>query len=596
MNKQLDIVDLLEKNPLTRFTKNYQSKFIDKIKNSFTDTQQHIFIGSFYCYLNYNSKTDFVIDLDNIWRWLGFSRKEFCKRVLDKYFIENIDYIIKKSAPPVVVAVLNKQNGGQNKETILMNINTFKKLCLKSNTKKSDEIHDYFIKLEDIFQEIISEESNELKNQLELKENDIKTLKDDNEEKQNKLALLTKKTNKFKMGQSLYIFESTADNQIYYKIGRTKNANERDTNHKTSSLKGIIYQVECVNSILLERIVHFLLDKYRCTKTREWFQTSLQIIKNCIYFAKTWLECDIDFKNSNLIDYSKELLNEFKDPNFEVENEEIENKEIEQCDIFTTLNFKPKDIHDFELFLSECFEPINGNLTETRENCVAYFEIKDQYKIWSKIATFESTKKMINFVKIKYKTIMLKYNPLVSSSKKSQYFLGLKIKLKFLMFENPNDDSKIIETFLFKKCQRAPGYRVTIQDLLKEFQEFYETNYDKEFSFVLKEKVKKYLDIIFIRSRSGDNRKGGDERLGGWLGFALKNEPNPEPIKQINKYFNKIKQVDIKKNIIVKEWNSITCLAEHLNKSLTITSGIITRHQPVEIDGIIYLFSKVEED
>ena len=128
---RLDIVDLIEKNPLTRLTKNYQSKFIDKIKNSFTDTQQHIFIGSFYCYLNYNSKTDFVIDLDNIWKWLGFARKEFCKTVLKRYFIENTDYIIEKAAT-VITEAGNKNLGGAglNKETILMNINTFKKLHL----------------------------------------------------------------------------------------------------------------------------------------------------------------------------------------------------------------------------------------------------------------------------------------------------------------------------------------------------------------------------------------------------------------------------------------------------------------------------------
>ena len=34
-----------------------------------------------------------------------------------------------------------------------MTINTFKKLCLKSNTKKADEINDYFIKLEESLQE-----------------------------------------------------------------------------------------------------------------------------------------------------------------------------------------------------------------------------------------------------------------------------------------------------------------------------------------------------------------------------------------------------------------------------------------------------------
>ena len=47
-----------------------------------------------------------------------------------------------------------KTHGGHNKETFMLNIDTFKKFCLKAGTKKADEIHDYFIKLENIMFEI----------------------------------------------------------------------------------------------------------------------------------------------------------------------------------------------------------------------------------------------------------------------------------------------------------------------------------------------------------------------------------------------------------------------------------------------------------
>jgi hypothetical protein len=60
-----------------------------------------------------------------------------------------------------------KGRGGSNKETILLNIKTFKLFCLKTGTKKSHEIHEYFIKLQEILQNIIQEESDELKQQLE---------------------------------------------------------------------------------------------------------------------------------------------------------------------------------------------------------------------------------------------------------------------------------------------------------------------------------------------------------------------------------------------------------------------------------------------
>ena len=57
--------------------------------------------------------------------------------------------------------------GGHNKEIFMLNVDTFKKICLKAGTKKADEIHDYFIKLENIIFEITKEECDELKQQMQ---------------------------------------------------------------------------------------------------------------------------------------------------------------------------------------------------------------------------------------------------------------------------------------------------------------------------------------------------------------------------------------------------------------------------------------------
>lgn len=59
--------------------------------------------------------------------------------------------------------------GGHNKETFMLSVKTFKSLCLKAGTKKADETHEYYIKLEETLHEAISEESDELKMQLENK-------------------------------------------------------------------------------------------------------------------------------------------------------------------------------------------------------------------------------------------------------------------------------------------------------------------------------------------------------------------------------------------------------------------------------------------
>jgi NUMOD1 domain len=163
MTTTFNVVNFIETNPITTISSDYNSRILSKIKDSFTENEQQLYITSFYGYLNY-SKHDFVIDLDNIWSWLGFSMKQSAKRVIIKNLIENTDYKISLNN---LVERSNDTKGGENKETILLTINAFKKLCLKSGTKKADVVHDYFIKLEEIMHEVVKEECEELKQKLE---------------------------------------------------------------------------------------------------------------------------------------------------------------------------------------------------------------------------------------------------------------------------------------------------------------------------------------------------------------------------------------------------------------------------------------------
>lgn len=164
MDDTFNIVDLIESNNTLNFSPDYNNRFINKIKEAFTETQQQLFVSSFYCYLNYNQTTDFVVDLDNVWKWLGFSTKQKSKLLLEKHFIIDKDY-------KVLLNLQDKQTndtrGGHNKQKFLLNIRTFKLFCIKAGTEKANEIHEYFVKLEDIMNEIIKEECAEFKQKLE---------------------------------------------------------------------------------------------------------------------------------------------------------------------------------------------------------------------------------------------------------------------------------------------------------------------------------------------------------------------------------------------------------------------------------------------
>ena len=230
----IDIVDLIESNPITKLNGNYQSKLVEKVKNNFTNYEQQLFLSSFYCYLKYDTKNDFVINLDNIWHWLEFSSKFTAKRLLEKHFkIEN-DYKILLCQPA------NQENithGGHNKEIFMLNTNTFKKFCLKAGTKKADEVHDYFIKLENIMFEIAKEECEELKQQLQ----QIVTIKNkETEEKLVKQKELDKEKFLLKeydnAGNMIYLIKvKSYENGTYIvKIGESrKGIQNRYTEHKS---------------------------------------------------------------------------------------------------------------------------------------------------------------------------------------------------------------------------------------------------------------------------------------------------------------------------------------------------------------------------
>lgn len=164
MEGSLNIVDLIENNPIIQLSTEYNNRFINKIKENFTETQQQLFVSSFYCYLNNNQTTDFIIDMDNIWKWLGFSTKQKSKLLLEKNFIIDKDYKISLNQQDKQT---NDTRGGHNKQIFLLNIRTFKLFCIKAGTEKANEIHEYFVKLEEIMNEIIKEECTELKYKLE---------------------------------------------------------------------------------------------------------------------------------------------------------------------------------------------------------------------------------------------------------------------------------------------------------------------------------------------------------------------------------------------------------------------------------------------
>lgn len=212
-----------------------------------------MFLSSFYCYLKHDSKNDFVVDLDNVWKWLGFVQKVNAKRVLEKNFTINKDYKLLLCQP---AKQDGQTHGGHNKEIFMLNIDTFKKFCLKAGTKKADEIHEYFIKLENIMFEITKEEGEELKKQLQqiehIKNKEMETKIIREKELEREKLLLKEYAN---VGNMVYIIKvkNNDDGTYIVKIGESRKGIMKRYNECKSKHKNILL----LNCFLVDKCKDF---------------------------------------------------------------------------------------------------------------------------------------------------------------------------------------------------------------------------------------------------------------------------------------------------------------------------------------------------
>lgn len=191
--KNIDITKFIEENPVAKLSGTYQSELLNIIKTEFTEFDQRVFLFNFYCSFNYDEENDFVIDLNQVWPWLGFTRKDHAKHLLIKEFEINTDYTIK-TAPDKTGAVSQPLNGGQNKEQILLTIECFKVFCMTAKKPKAKLIRRYYVKLERLIQQIIKKQSNEMKNLLCLKETENQQLQQQLEDTQEQLTIKREQT------------------------------------------------------------------------------------------------------------------------------------------------------------------------------------------------------------------------------------------------------------------------------------------------------------------------------------------------------------------------------------------------------------------
>jgi phage anti-repressor protein len=210
----------LVKNSNTTLSLNLQTQMVTLLNKEFTEEQQKWYIANLFMYMNYHPTTDYPINLETVIKIVGFAHKKNAKRTLENNFIEGEDY-------KVLLLPSEKQKndnrGGHNEETIMLNMDTFKNLCMLVKTPEGKAIRKYYVQLENINNTIVKMEMEE----QQLMQKKILAEKDNiitNNEYVKKVEKHNFLIEKFKNKKCVYIAE-IKENLI--KIGSTKKINER---------------------------------------------------------------------------------------------------------------------------------------------------------------------------------------------------------------------------------------------------------------------------------------------------------------------------------------------------------------------------------
>lgn len=101
------------------------------------------FIDEFLSMYNPDTiQTDFAINLDSVAKWLSCTKGGLVG-TLTKSYTQNIDYTISKARK-------NLKYGGNNYQLVMITPDCFKRLCMRSNSKRAEEVRTYFIQLESL--------------------------------------------------------------------------------------------------------------------------------------------------------------------------------------------------------------------------------------------------------------------------------------------------------------------------------------------------------------------------------------------------------------------------------------------------------------
>jgi len=613
----LNIVDLIEKNPITKLSQKYNNFLLEKLQKNFNTFEQQLFVASFYCYLNFDKNTDFVVDLDDVWKWLGFAQKINVRTLLEKNFKLNVDYTVsfpefKKSEQPENVSggsdeeqptestiPSKSKNGGQNKQTIKLTIRCFKSLCLKAQTVKANEIHDYYMKMEETLHQILDTETSELRAQLEQKNEVISTLNQATitltQEK--KRAIEQTLISQFPVNtQTIYfgtIDNTNADNEKLIKFGQTNDLSTRVADHHKKYTNFILAAAFRVTN--RSEIENHIKSHPKIKRQLRTIEVAGKNKTEIIAYDST------NFTISRLTKHVEDIIHArmYNVENFNRLLQRNQELEAENAKLASDLESKNKAIHDLTLANNELREKTaqqsqalqvvatenespftqhvllpDNELTQKFDEFVATccivrpdveeesVNLEGRFRLWSHTKpakeTFHALKHYMD-VKFKPKRI-----------DRIHGYQGIKLKTveykKVIATEAENPAQFSVETFIFQCCQFSDRGKILNSTLLKEYQQW-KISVGQTPSETDLKNLKTYLNACHNALKATIWVETANE---GYYGLSLKEsyyslkqnavqEQGGNPIigVQLSTTGKKVEKRLVNSNQILKTWNTI---------------------------------------
>jgi prophage antirepressor-like protein len=306
------------------------------------------------------------------------------KDIGDLLGMSNIRETIKGFNPKQKVVSLTDTLGGQQEVTFLTEQGLYKVL-MRSRKKIAEQFQDWVC---EVVEEIRKKGKYDLEEKLRQKELEYQ------KQSQELLKYKEKTYEEIEKTGHLYVIKTDGGT----KVGKTKDCvSKRIKGLQTGNVNNIeiILDFPTSNSDLLEKCVHYILDRYRCNSNREFFDCDVNYINTIVNVCGRV----IDTLKSTYQHISKEeLVNKLKHNGIEIELETTNSDNV----------FQPSEVCDFSNWLDEnvVYSEDPSDYIELRTICELYL---NKHHLGSRIST-KYKKEVEKYIKKKHKNVSWKYD------------------------------------------------------------------------------------------------------------------------------------------------------------------------------------------